>query len=57
MKKKERPRLTLSRETIHVLNDPALLEQARGGALDLVGTATTRGDTCPSTSIITAVNG
>lgn len=31
---RERPRrLTLSRETIQILNDPSLLERARGGTV------------------------
>jgi hypothetical protein len=40
-------RLSLSRETIRVLNDPTLLELARGGAIDTkkccTGTSTTEG--------------
>lgn len=56
MKKKEKPRrLTLNRETIQVLDDPALLERARGGqpAELVIGGGTTHG---PCT-VITNMNG
>jgi hypothetical protein len=44
--KRKPSRLSLSRETIRSLNDPALLEQARGGVTEL-GSEMPRG--CPGT--------
>ena len=49
----ERPRrLTLSRETIQVLADPALLQRAKGGTgvqntYDPISQTTTEGTGCP----------